>query len=204
MKAEKIKSIKKIQNNSKRYDIEVNKNHNFFANNILVHNCSAYMDGYVHARSVDSKNHESRNWVKNYFAGLIPQIYDFYSNDDLRICGENLYAKHSIHYTDLESYFYLFNVWVRDTCASWGFTEILAKEFDIKLVPVLYKGPYEELALKSIISTLDENSEGFVLRTTDPISANQWQSRVAKYVRANHVQTDTHWMNNKIERNLLK
>ena len=38
---EKIKSIKKIISSSKRYDIEVKKNHNFFANNILVHNCSA-------------------------------------------------------------------------------------------------------------------------------------------------------------------
>lgn len=35
----KIVSIKKNENNSKRYDIEVESNHNFFANNILVHNC---------------------------------------------------------------------------------------------------------------------------------------------------------------------
>jgi Rnl2 family RNA ligase len=34
----KIKSIKKINNNSKLYDIETKKNHNFFANNVLVHN----------------------------------------------------------------------------------------------------------------------------------------------------------------------
>ena len=37
----KIKSVKKIDCDSKRYDIEVEKNHNFFANSILVHNCSA-------------------------------------------------------------------------------------------------------------------------------------------------------------------
>jgi hypothetical protein len=37
----KIKSIKKINNKSKRYDIEVENNHCFFANGILVHNCSA-------------------------------------------------------------------------------------------------------------------------------------------------------------------
>lgn len=167
-------------------------------------NCSAYMDGYVHARSVDSKNHESRNWVKNYFAGLIPQIYDFYNNESLRICGENLYAKHSIHYTNLESYFYLFNVWMRNTCASWGFTEILAKEFNIKLVPILYKGSYDDLVLKSIISTLKDGDEGFVMRTTDTITFSDWPKKVAKYVRSNHVQTDVHWMNNKIEMNILK
>jgi RNA ligase (TIGR02306 family) len=38
MKTVKIKSIKKIENTSMRYDIEVNNVNNFFANNILVHN----------------------------------------------------------------------------------------------------------------------------------------------------------------------
>jgi len=40
MKNIKIKSIKKIVNESKRYDIEVESNKNFFANNVLVHNSS--------------------------------------------------------------------------------------------------------------------------------------------------------------------
>ena len=38
MHYQKIKSIKKINCNSKRYDITVEDNHNFFANNILMHN----------------------------------------------------------------------------------------------------------------------------------------------------------------------
>lgn len=43
MRAEKIKSIKKINSQSKRYDIQT-ENENFFANNILVHNslCIVY------------------------------------------------------------------------------------------------------------------------------------------------------------------
>ena len=41
MKIVKIKSIKEIKNDSLLYDIEVKKNHCFFANNILVHNSSA-------------------------------------------------------------------------------------------------------------------------------------------------------------------
>lgn len=40
MKNVTIKTIKKIENNSKRYDIEVENNHNFFASSILVHNSS--------------------------------------------------------------------------------------------------------------------------------------------------------------------
>jgi RNA ligase (TIGR02306 family) len=36
---DEIVSIKKVSVNSARYDITVENNHNFFANNILVHNC---------------------------------------------------------------------------------------------------------------------------------------------------------------------
>jgi len=37
----KIKSIKKLEKLYNKYDLEVKDNHNFFANNILVHNCRA-------------------------------------------------------------------------------------------------------------------------------------------------------------------
>lgn len=40
MEAVKLKSVKKIDDSYLRYDIEVEGNHNFFANDILVHNSS--------------------------------------------------------------------------------------------------------------------------------------------------------------------
>jgi len=39
----KLKSIRKIENQSKRYDIETRHHHNFFANNMLVHNSLGIM-----------------------------------------------------------------------------------------------------------------------------------------------------------------
>ena len=39
MKQLKIKSISKIEHNSKRYDISVADNNNLFVNDILIHNC---------------------------------------------------------------------------------------------------------------------------------------------------------------------
>lgn len=42
----KIKSIKKIESDSKRYDIQVKDNNNFFANNILVHNSLGILFNY--------------------------------------------------------------------------------------------------------------------------------------------------------------
>ena len=78
----KIKSIHKIDNhNSKRYKKKKKKNSNFFANNILVHNCTWYND-YMHARSINSDNHPSRNWVKNLWAQKAYNIPEGW-----RVCG---------------------------------------------------------------------------------------------------------------------
>lgn len=75
-------------------------------------NTTMYRD-HIHARSVDSRNHPSRNWVKNLWGRLSHDIPSGW-----RICGENLFATHSISYSNLQSYFldFLFgmkrmNVW---------------------------------------------------------------------------------------------
>ena len=39
MQRVRIKSIKELNKSFDKYDLEVEDNHNFFANNILVHNC---------------------------------------------------------------------------------------------------------------------------------------------------------------------
>lgn len=71
--------------------------------------------GFIHARSLDSKDHPSRHYVKTLHGGikyLIPEGY--------RLCGENVYAKHSLLYSALPSYFMLFSVWNElNVCLSW-------------------------------------------------------------------------------------
>jgi hypothetical protein len=47
MRTLRIKSIKKIKSDSKRYDIEVKKNHNFLANGVVVHNSLGIMFHYA-------------------------------------------------------------------------------------------------------------------------------------------------------------
>src|SRR5690606_15864545 len=65
-------------------------------------NTTLYADG-SHARSLDSGHHPSRTWVKalqGRIGRLIPPGW--------RVCGENLYARHSIAYPSLAGYFYGF------------------------------------------------------------------------------------------------
>jgi len=163
-------------------------------------NTTIYSDRKVHARSIDSNYHSSRSWVQNYASTL-----DFTSiGPYVRLCGENMYAKHSIHYKELKSYFYLFNTWSEEVCHTWKSTCRDAKELGIETVPVLYEGMFDILILKAIIATLRPDQEGFVMRVTGAINIQEWPTHVAKWVRPNHVQTSKHWMYQKVVKNILK
>lgn len=62
-------------------------------------NTSLYTNGF-HARSLDGRHHPSRDWLKAYYATFAHEIPQGW-----RICGENLYARHSLAYDALPSYF---------------------------------------------------------------------------------------------------
>jgi hypothetical protein len=46
--------------------------------------------------------------------------------------------------------------------------------------------------------------EGYVVRNADGFDYKDFSTNVAKYVRKNHVQTDTHWMHSQVVPNKLK
>jgi hypothetical protein len=158
-------------------------------------NTSFYRD-FVHARSLDSGHHESRDAVKNIWGAV---RYDI--PEGFRICGENLYAKHSIGYDNLESYFLGFGVWDRMTCLSWKETKEWLSLLGLSIAPVIYEGLYNEDALRNLVNSHDE---GFVVRVKESFTYDEFAFKVAKYVRSNHVQTSEHWMSQKIEPNKLK
>ena len=152
-------------------------------------NTNMYTD-HIHARSIDSKGGEERAWVKQFWSTIAHDIPEGW-----RICGENLWAKHSIEYKDLSSYFYGFSMWdERNNCLSWDETKEFFEILGITPVPVLYDGIYSEQALRIVEGKLDwETDEGYVIRLADAYSYGQFKSSVAKYVRAGHVQTTVHW-----------
>lgn len=161
---------------------------------------SFYSDGYFHARSIDGRYHPSRSYAINTLSnivGLLP--------DGIRICGENLYAKHSIKYTNLPDYLQIFGVWEEELCWDWNSIEMLCNDFVFSTVPVIYKGEFSEKKLNQILKSLDlEKQEGIVMRVTDSFKLEDFDTSVCKFVRPNHVQTDEHWMHKPIEKNGLK
>jgi uncharacterized LabA/DUF88 family protein len=129
-------------------------------------------------------------------------LYDL--PEDLRICGENLYAKHSIKYDNLVDYFQVFSIWSYEQCLSWQDTVEWAEILGLKTVPVLYSGVYNYQTIKEIQSKMDfSRNEGYVVRLADSFRMKDFSKSVAKYVRANHVQTDEHWMTAAPETNTL-
>lgn len=161
-------------------------------------NTSLYRD-YLHARSVDNRYHPSRDWIKAYHGQiryLIP--------DGFRLCGENMYARHSIGYDSLESYFYLFSVWDdQNTALGWDETLQWAALVNAPTPRVLYRGLWDEQAIQSL-SIDTSTTEGYVVRPTQGFPYSEFGQRVAKWVRANHVQTSEHWMHQAVVPNGLR
>jgi len=164
-------------------------------------NTSIYNDG-THARSIDSKFHPSRTWVKK-----IQGEIGWNLTDSERLCGENLYAKHSIEYNELDSYLYIFGYWEGTLCHSWDNTCKRATELGLTTVPELYRGKWDKdvmMALKSDILASNDSKEGYVVRLSESFNMSDFTKSVGKYVRPNHVTTDQHWMFSEVIPNKLK
>jgi ATP-dependent RNA circularization protein (DNA/RNA ligase family) len=154
----------------------------------------------IYARSPDSIDHPSRHYVKGIWGNikhLIPKGY--------RICGENVYVKHSINYTDLQDYFLVFSLWFNEVCFSWDTTVEMSNNLGLHVVPVLYNGIYNEDVVKGILTTLDTTKqEGIVMRVAGAFNKESFEKCVVKWVRSNHVQDDIHWINKPIIKNKLQ
>lgn len=163
-------------------------------------NTSIYRDG-IHARSLVYEPHPSRNWPKILQARIAHEIPEGW-----RICGENLWAEHSIAYKNLEDFFLVFQIWnERNVCLSWDETKEWATLLDLKTVPVLYEGVGDRKNIENLHTPTyrGDPNEGYVVRLKTSFPYSAYRSAVGKYVRANHVQTHGHWMRQMVKPNKL-
>ena len=161
-------------------------------------NTTMYRD-HIHARSIDSDNHVSRSWVKQFHATKVAYQID----QNWRICGENLFARHSIPYNNLQSYFLAFSVWDGEVCQSWDDTLEWLAILEVSNVPVLYYGEWYEDIDQDFIPLNTDVQEGFVMRVADSFTYSQFKNSVFKWVRPRHVQTTHHWKREKLVKNVL-
>ncbi len=157
----------------------------------------------IHARSIDSAHHPSQDLVKGMwskFAYMIP--------DGWRICGENVYAFHTIAYENLEAFFYVYSIWDGSKCLSWNETLEWCELLDLKPIPVFYRGQFNS---KEIIKAFPANlngdkTEGYVVRLAEEFEYNNFDMSVAKFVRQDFVikEDEEHWKHKPVIPNKLK
>lgn len=148
----------------------------------------------LHARSEQSKDHPSRHLLKKFHSEISYKI-----PENLAIFGENLYAKHSIKYENLPNNgFLLFSIVDLNTYTFLDVqeTEEWAKNLGIKMVPWIYEGTYKKNFKIPDKSFYGSEIEGYVVRLFRGFTVEESKKCIAKWVRANHVQTDQHWSTN--------
>jgi hypothetical protein len=163
-------------------------------------NTTIYRDG-LHARSLDGAHHESQNWVRALQGQIGHEIPEGW-----RVCGENLFARHSISYTGLPSYFQVFSIWnEKNVALSWDETVEWCELLGLATVPVLWRGIWNEEIVRGLYRPTFEGNEleGLVVRVAASFSYQNFAQCLAKYVRANHVQTDKHWKSQAVVPNEL-
>jgi len=150
---------------------------------------------HIHARSIDSRGGVDRDWVKTMWAGMAHNI-----PENWRICGENLWARHSIAYSDLPSYFMAFSIWDEsNTCLGWEDSVQYFKLLGLNYVNVIYDDIWDEVKISKLHKSLSATEdEGFVVRLADSFHYDKFGTSVAKWVRPGHVQTDKHWRHQQI------
>jgi len=167
-------------------------------------NTTIHSDGRCHARSLDSVAHISRTWVRALAAQVALDLPKGW-----RVCGENLFARHSIGYDRLPSYFIVIGIYDADNnCLSWADTVEWCELLDMTPVPTLYWGVWERGLIKKFNakspSFYGPEREGYVVRVADSFGYSDFARHTAKFVRPNHVdESDTHWMFQDIVRNEL-
>jgi len=164
-------------------------------------NTNLYSNGFLHARSLDSRDHVSRHWVKQWWSERAHELPSGW-----RVCGENLYARHTIAYDELPHYFMGFSVWDENNrCLDWDQTLHWFEKLGIEPVNVLYEGVFDEKHLRQLAKTLDtKRVEGYVMRSRGAFEGSEFAQHMAKMVRKGHVQTDQHWMHQAVVPNQLR
>jgi ATP-dependent RNA circularization protein (DNA/RNA ligase family) len=163
-------------------------------------NCGMTDDG-VYARSHAAFT--TSPWSREVRA-LHKLIVEDELGDGVYLFGENMEGIHSIEYTNLTSYFYIFGMRDNNIWVPWEKVEEYSYLFDIPTVPVLFKGIVNsEKELKSLVEKLSKEPselggvrEGIVARVAGMFHNDDFSTNVLKWVRKDHVTTDEHWTRN--------
>ena len=153
-----------------------------------------------YARSPNSGRAVWRSDVKRTWGDLRRHIPSGW-----RVCGENLYAAHSIQYRQLDALFQVFSIWNEHAVIlDWDETRRWCAKLGLTPVPTLWQGDLSDFRHQHVWRPVGPNGderEGYVLRPLAAFPSGEYGRLVGKYVRPGHVQTDEHWTRRPLVRN---
>jgi len=165
---------------------------------------TTFYNDHIHARSLDSGYHPSRDWVKGLWSQVSYEIPEGW-----RICGENVYALHTIPYTNLETYFYVISIWdENNNCLPWDEIVEYCKMLNLTHVPVLYRGMFDAEKMQAAFpSTYNgDPTEGYVVRLAKSFPYAMTNLCIGKFVSRRFQIDDSgqHWSQRKVIPNLIR
>ncbi len=173
-------------------------------------NCLWTQD-HIAARNGKQANGSSFDYAKQIHSIVKDRI-----PQNIAIYGEWLYARHSIHYEKtlaLDGYFQVFGVYDinKSVWGSWQDVLYYSDLLNVINVPVVRTLPSisNTKALSEMITNIakfviKQGHEGIVVRNIESFNNSDFNKNVAKFVRANHVQTTQHWSKQKIVMNKIR
>jgi hypothetical protein len=145
------------------------------------------------------------NWISQH-----PGIFQILT-PELVLFGEWLYAKHSIHYTDLPSYFMVFDIYNKkeDKFLSVAERDLLLKDTGIPVVRQLGQGNYTLEQLKALLNQTSQFYSGPIEGIYLRVDNDKFLSQRAKVVRADFLEKGEdseveHWSKKQLVKNTVK
>ena len=154
----------------------------------------------IHARSEDSPVTPWRTCTLSMHSIIKHKI-----PKGMFVCAENMYATHSIEYTNLKTILFVFGVFYHGEVLSWEDVIDWSNKLGLDAVPRIY--PDVNLVHEMPIpdeSELGGECEGYVVRNIESFNSSDFLTNIAKCVRLGHVQTDEHWTKNWVKANLTE
>lgn len=161
----KVKSITKIKSESKRYDIETEKNHCFFANDILVHNSQFILAHNVDTNEtiVSSKgllkngltiedSEGNSYWISAKNDGIVDKIRKNFTNGVIQVFGEVVPVQSGYSYGQTKPTSRLFDIRVNGESIPY---DMIAEDFKSLWVPIVFDGTLT-LDKKEVVIFSDE------------------------------------------------
>ena len=183
---------------------------------------TTWYNDFDHARSLNSGSREDRNSTKGLWSRIAWNL-----DNNMRICGENLYAKHTVQYFGLPTYFMVFSMWIDNKCLSWDETVEYCKILELETTPIFYDGIYDKKKIMDLFAKDDKGvltehtckwndkkgtefhtNEGYVIRIADEFDYRDFRRSIGKFVRPEFKyavnNSHGHWASQKIVPNSLK